>query len=147
MFITNVEGRIENLFLILLGVIVAFIHLNIFFWFLYGTEILVIGDNQVTLIRANRIINIKKNFTRKNFVIARKNYRFLEQNEPKNWIEQRIENIREKQRIILFWLEMGKIDIITKNKDFSIFNGLTVNEIDKVIATINSALQSEKSKI
>ena len=42
---------------------------------------------------------------------------------------------------------MGKIDIITKNKDFSIFNGLTVNEIDKVIATINSALQSEKSKI
>lgn len=145
LFITKSEGRIENLLQMLLAVLITFIHLNISFWFLFGKETIIIGNNLVTIIKTNRILNIKKNFNRKNFVVAKKNYRFLDQNLPKNWMEQRIEKIREKQRIIPFWYEMGKIDIITKNKDFSIFNGLPLIEIDMITKEINDALQPKNS--
>ncbi|WP_130735078.1 hypothetical protein [Flavobacterium sp. J27] len=94
--------------------------------------------------KSNGIITIKKSIKKTDILKIKKNYRYLEQNVPKNWAEARVKNINKELRSFPFWHQMGKIDIIMKLTEFSIFNGLNIEEIDQVIKTITLTIPEKQ---
>ncbi len=133
----------EKFLIVIGGLLVSFVFFNVFFWFSFGVEKIIISDGKFTYLKSNKILKLKTDFTIEEIVKIRRNNRFLERNLLKSIIEKRVEIIQEYQRAFPFWYDMGKIEIITKNKNFTIFNGLEISSIDMIIDDLNNALKNK----
>jgi energy-coupling factor transporter transmembrane protein EcfT len=114
------------------------IFLNLAMWFIFGYEKIIIMDDQLEIIKSNRIFSRSQKYNLceiKSVEIRKKKSRSIE----------RIQYIKEMRNAMLIWRNMGQIILKTDNSESTILNGLHENEIVKMKLLLEKEIEQQCS--
>lgn len=111
--------------------IMIFLSGNIFLWLYKGIEQVSFAEDSMIVVKTNGFLKIKRRFKLEHIEhIVPKKYMNLNE----SLIDEVLVEKLDKRNALLFWNNMGKIEIKYRGKYFTILNGL---EKKNVIPTVN----------
>jgi len=110
-------------------------------WFVFGYERLIISDKQIIASKSNKIFTIQKKYQLSEIKRASIRKKMFETN---RFIDVQRERIREKQKALFFWINMGKIELQFNYYTKTVLNGISDIEAEKVVIRIDEAINNLK---
>jgi hypothetical protein len=119
---------------------VFLIILNLAMWFNYGHEKLIFTNDQLEIVKSNRIFSIKKTISVHEIESLE-----IKNEDPDNFFSAWFLGDGKEEIAVGIWWNMGQLTLKTKNSKRTILNGLQESEITKMKTLIEKEIEQRCS--